>query len=80
MPVGQKLAAFVLATAGLAAGLTASAPALGDEAPPVAVAARLANDGEAAKLVFDLSARSRRRVALRRRRQRIDDAETTRMR
>ncbi len=55
MPVRQKLAAFALATAGLAAGLTAAAPALGDEAAPVAVAARLADDGETAKLVFDLS-------------------------
>ena len=44
-----------MATAGLAAGLATSAPALGDEAPPVAVAARLADDGETAKLVFDLS-------------------------
>jgi N-acetylmuramoyl-L-alanine amidase len=49
------LAALALATAGFAAGLAASAPALGDEAPPVAVAARLADDGETAKLVFDLS-------------------------
>jgi N-acetylmuramoyl-L-alanine amidase len=55
MPVRQKLAAFALATAWLAAGVTASAPTLGDEAPPVAVAARLADDGETAKLVFDLS-------------------------
>jgi N-acetylmuramoyl-L-alanine amidase len=55
MPVRQKLAAFALATAGLAAGLTAAAPALGDDAAPVAVAARLADDGETAKLVFDLS-------------------------
>jgi len=55
MPFRYKLAAFALATAGLAAGLTASAPVLGDEAPPVAVAARLADDGETAKLVFDLS-------------------------
>jgi N-acetylmuramoyl-L-alanine amidase len=55
MTVRQKLAAFALASAGLAAGLTTSAPALGDEAPPVAVAARLADDGETAKLVFDLS-------------------------
>jgi len=55
MPLRRKLAAFALATAGLAAGLTISAPALGDEAPPVAVAARLADDGETAKLVFDLS-------------------------
>jgi N-acetylmuramoyl-L-alanine amidase len=54
MPVRQTLAAFVLTTAGLAAGLTASAPALGQETP-VAVAARLADDGDAAKLVFDLS-------------------------
>ncbi len=55
MPFRRKFAAFALATAGLAAGLAASAPALGDEAPPVAVAARLADDGETAKLVFDLS-------------------------
>jgi N-acetylmuramoyl-L-alanine amidase len=55
MPLRLKLAAFALATAGLAAGLATSAPALGDEAPPVAVAARLADDGETAKLVFDLS-------------------------
>jgi N-acetylmuramoyl-L-alanine amidase len=55
MPVRQKLAAFALATAGLAAGLTAAAPALGEDAAPVAVAARLADDGETAKLVFDLS-------------------------
>jgi len=55
MPVGQKLAAFALATAGLAAGLTAAAPALGDETPAVAVAARIADDGETAKLIFDLS-------------------------
>jgi len=55
MPVRQKLAAFAWATAGLAAGLTACAPALGDDAPPVAVAARLADDGDTAKLVFDLT-------------------------
>jgi N-acetylmuramoyl-L-alanine amidase len=55
MSLRHKLAAFALATAGLAAGLTTSAPAVGDEAAPVAVAARLADDGETAKLVFDLS-------------------------
>ena len=55
MPLRHKLAAFALATAGFAAGITTAAPALGDEAPPVAVAARLADDGETAKLVFDLS-------------------------
>jgi N-acetylmuramoyl-L-alanine amidase len=55
MPLRHKLAALALATAGLAAGLPTSAPTLGDEAPPVAVAARLADDGETAKLVFDLS-------------------------
>ena len=55
MPLRRKLVAFALATAGLAAGLTISAPAFGDEAPPVAVAGRLADDGETAKLVFDLS-------------------------
>ena len=55
MSLRHMLAAFALATAGLAAGLTTSAPAIGDEAPPVAVAARLADDGETAKLVFDLS-------------------------
>jgi N-acetylmuramoyl-L-alanine amidase len=54
MPVRQKLAVFVLTTAGLAAGLTASAPAVGQETP-VAVAARLADDADSAKLVFDLS-------------------------
>ena len=55
MPLRQKLAAFAMATAGLAAGLTAAAPARADAASPVAVAARLADDGESAKLVFDLS-------------------------
>jgi N-acetylmuramoyl-L-alanine amidase len=55
MPVRQKLAAFILATAALAAGMTACAPALADDGTPVAVAARLADDGETAKLVFDLS-------------------------
>ena len=56
MPLRQKLAALALATAGLAASLPASAPALGDEAPPVAVAARLADDDGGARLIFDLSA------------------------
>ncbi len=55
MPLRLKMAAFALATAALAAGPATSAPALGDVAPPVAVAARLADDGETAKLVFDLS-------------------------
>jgi N-acetylmuramoyl-L-alanine amidase len=55
MPLRHKLATFSLATAGFAAGLTACAPTFGDEAPPVAVAARLADDGDTAKLVFDLS-------------------------
>ena len=56
MPVRRKLAAFVVATAGLAAGLAVNAPARADEAAPVAVAARLSDDGDAAKLIFDLSA------------------------
>ena len=47
----HMLLAFALTIAALAGAAQARA----EDAPPVAVAARLADDGEAAKLVFDLS-------------------------
>jgi len=51
---GRRAALAVLAWATFAVGAAAAAEETG--APPIAVAARLADDGDAAKLVFDLSA------------------------
>ena len=56
MALRHGVAGILLTIAALAAAATVCAPADAEESPPVAVAARLADDGQTAKLVFDLSA------------------------